>query len=185
MPDSLFCQPPVDESNLTKTPSPIRFSNRVPIQPNCPKQVNQEMIIAGLVESSCLLHPFDHPDDTDDGELPPPSVAEIAPLLDEFLDDPGHLRIFVPNNKELKFRIMRAYHDSPLGMRRGRDNTYHALARDLLPEVLREVTRPLSIKQVFTSRYRPRADGATERDLCRLRHVVTNEELPPLLTLRS
>ena len=37
--DSLFCQPPVDKSPLTKTPpSPIRISNRVPIQPNCPKQ---------------------------------------------------------------------------------------------------------------------------------------------------
>ena len=130
MPDSLFCQPPVDESPLTKTPSPIRFSNRVPMQPNCPKPVNQEMITAGLVESSCLLHPFKHPDYMDDGDLPPPSVAEIALLLDEFLDDPGHLRIFVPNSKELKFRIMRAYHDSPLGMRRERDNTYHALARD-------------------------------------------------------
>ena len=88
------------------------------------------MIAAGLVESSCLLHPFNHPDDMDDGDLPSPSAAEIALLLDEFHDDPGQLRIFVPNSKELKFRIMRAYHDSPLGMRRGRDNTYHALARD-------------------------------------------------------
>ena len=78
--DSLFCQPPVDESPLTKTPSPIRFSNRVPIQPKCPKQVNQEMITTGLVESSYLLHPFNHPDDMDDGGLPPPSVAVIAPL---------------------------------------------------------------------------------------------------------
>ena len=49
---------------------------------------------------------------------------------DEFLDDPGHLRIFVPDNKDLKSRLLRAYHDSPLGMHRGRDNTYHALARD-------------------------------------------------------
>ena len=46
------------------------------------------------------------------------------------LDDPGHLRIFVPDNKDLKSRLLRAYHDSPLGMHRGRDNTYHALARD-------------------------------------------------------
>ena len=73
------------------------------------------MITAGLVESSCLLHPFNHPDDMDDGDLPSPSAAEIALLLDEFHDDPGHLRIFVPNSKELKFRIMRAYHDSPSG----------------------------------------------------------------------
>ena len=38
------------------------------------------MITAGLVESSYLLHPFNHPDDMDDGGLPPPSVAVIAPL---------------------------------------------------------------------------------------------------------
>ena len=49
---------------------------------------------------------------------------------DEFLDDPGHLRIFVPDNKDLKSRLLRAYHDSPLAMHRGQDNTYHALARD-------------------------------------------------------
>ena len=88
------------------------------------------MIAAGFVQSSRLLHPFNQPDDMDDGDLPPPSVAELAPLLDEFLDDPGHLRIFLPDNNELKFRIMRVYHDSPLGMHRRRDNTYHALARD-------------------------------------------------------
>ncbi|KAL9984580.1 hypothetical protein ACROYT_G006890 [Oculina patagonica] len=49
---------------------------------------------------------------------------------DEFLDDPGHFRIFVPNNKDLKTKLLRAYHDSPIGMHRGRDATYHALAQD-------------------------------------------------------
>ena len=49
---------------------------------------------------------------------------------DEFLDDPGHYRIFVPNNKDIKSNLLRAYHDSPLGMHRGHDATYHALTRD-------------------------------------------------------
>ena len=49
---------------------------------------------------------------------------------DEFLDDPGHLCIFVPDNKDLKSRLLCACHDSPLGMHGGRDNTYHALTRD-------------------------------------------------------
>ena len=49
---------------------------------------------------------------------------------DEFLDDPGHFRIFVPDNKSLRTKLLRAYHDSPIGMHRGRDATYHALAQD-------------------------------------------------------
>ena len=49
---------------------------------------------------------------------------------DEFLDDPGHFRIFVPDNKDLKTKLLRAYHDLPVGMHRGRDATYHALAQD-------------------------------------------------------
>ena len=187
---------------------------------------------------------------------------------DEFLEDPGHLRIFVPDNIDLKSRLLRTYHDLPLGTHRGRDNTYHALARDFywrgkgeatkrwvarcleclkhkstdqqhglmhtrfcdkpmnvlgidlvgpfpkssnrnryiltavypfshllvaiptadrsattaaramfdnvfldrggefLNAVLHEISRLLSIKQVFTSSYRPRANGATERVHC-------------------
>ena len=49
---------------------------------------------------------------------------------DEFLDDPGHFRIFVPDNKDLKTKLLRIYHDTPIGMHRGRDATYHALAHD-------------------------------------------------------
>ena len=49
---------------------------------------------------------------------------------DEFLDDPGHYRIFVPDDNTLKSKLLRAYHDSPLGMHRGREATYHALASD-------------------------------------------------------
>jgi len=47
---------------------------------------------------------------------------------DEFLDDPGHFRIFVPDNKYLQTKLLRAYHDSSIGMHRGRDAAHHALA---------------------------------------------------------
>ena len=48
---------------------------------------------------------------------------------DEFLDA-GYFRIFVPDNKDLKSKLLRAYHDSPIEMHKGRDVTYHALAQD-------------------------------------------------------
>ena len=48
---------------------------------------------------------------------------------DDFLDDPCHFRIFVPDNKDLKTKLLPAYHDSPIGMHRGRE-TYHSLAQD-------------------------------------------------------
>ena len=82
--DSLFCQSPVDASPLLKTPSPTRFSKRDPVQPHCPKQANQEMITAGLVQSSRLLHPFNQPDDMDDRDLPPTSVVELDPFSEEY-----------------------------------------------------------------------------------------------------
>ena len=164
---------------------------------------------------------------------------------DTFLDDPGHFRILVPDNKDLKTKLLRAYHDSPVGMHRGQGATYHALSQDFywrgmrkatkrwvarcleclkhktanqqhglmhprfydkpmnvlaipttdrsattaaralfdnvflkldfpytllsdhggefLNAVLREVSNLLSIKQVFTSSYRTRANGSTER----------------------
>ena len=54
----------------------------------------------------------------------------IVMYSDEFPDDPGDLRIFVPHSKDLKSQLLRSYHDSPVGMHKGRDNTYHALVRD-------------------------------------------------------
>ena len=53
---------------------------------------------------------------------------------DEFLDDSGHFRIFAPDSKDLKTKLLRAYHDSPIGMHRGREATYDALAQDILFE---------------------------------------------------
>lgn len=81
--DSLFCQSPVDASPLLKTPSPTRFSKRDPVQPHCPKQANQEMITAGLVRSSRLLHLFNLHDDMDDRDLPRPSAVERNPFIEE------------------------------------------------------------------------------------------------------
>ena len=51
---------------------------------------------------------------------------------DEFHDDPGHLRIFVPDNKDVKYKLLRAYHDSPLGMHRGRHHIQYTSSRLLL-----------------------------------------------------
>ena len=51
----------------------------------------------------------------------------------EFLDDPAHFRIFVPDKRDLQNKLLRVYHDSPIGMHRGRDASYHMpLARFLL-----------------------------------------------------
>ena len=49
---------------------------------------------------------------------------------DEFMSDPDHMRIFVPNDTDFQRHLLHAYHDSPLGMHRGRDATYNAISRD-------------------------------------------------------
>ena len=65
------------------------------------------------------------------------SMAKRAKLIDgllfysdEFMNDPDHLRIFIPSDTTLQRHIIQAYHDSPIGMHRGRDATYHAISRD-------------------------------------------------------
>ena len=50
---------------------------------------------------------------------------------DEFMHDPTHLRIFVPSDSsQLQRHLLQAYHNSPIGMHRGRDATYNSLSRD-------------------------------------------------------
>ena len=49
---------------------------------------------------------------------------------DEFMEDPGHYRIMVPNDIQLQCHLLRVYHDSPLGMHRGREATYGSLSHD-------------------------------------------------------
>ena len=47
---------------------------------------------------------------------------------DVLMDDPNHLHIFVPSNIELQRHLLHAYHDSSIGMHRGRDGTYNSLS---------------------------------------------------------
>ena len=49
---------------------------------------------------------------------------------DILMDDPNHLRIFVPSNIELQRHLLHAYHDSSIGMHHGRDATYNSLSHD-------------------------------------------------------
>lgn len=50
---------------------------------------------------------------------------------DEFMADPNHYRYVVPDDIELRRHLLRAYHDSPVAMHRGREATYRSLAKDL------------------------------------------------------
>ena len=49
---------------------------------------------------------------------------------DAFMDDCDHFRVFVPSAPQLQKHFLCAYHDSPMGMHRGRDVTYNCLSRD-------------------------------------------------------
>ena len=49
---------------------------------------------------------------------------------DEFMDDPNHYRYVVPDDIQLRRHLLRAYHDSPLAMHRGREATYQSLTKD-------------------------------------------------------
>ena len=59
--------------------------------------------------------------------------AVIDALLlyrDELMEDPNHYRVMVPNNIQFQRHLIQVYHDSPIGMHRGRDATYGALSHD-------------------------------------------------------
>ena len=46
------------------------------------------------------------------------------------MTDPSHPRIFIPSDVTFQRHIIQAYHDSPIGMHRGRDASYTAISRD-------------------------------------------------------
>ena len=46
------------------------------------------------------------------------------------MDNQDRYCIFVPSDPALQKHFLRAYHDSPMGMHRGRDATYQCLSRD-------------------------------------------------------
>lgn len=57
-------------------------------------------------------------------------VDGLLMYRDEFMDNPSHYRIMVPNDIDLQRKLLKAYHDSPLGMHRGREATYESLSYD-------------------------------------------------------
>ena len=57
-------------------------------------------------------------------------IDDLILYSDVLMDDPSHLRIFVPSDIELQRHLLQAYHDSPIGMHRGRDATYNSLSHD-------------------------------------------------------
>ena len=57
-------------------------------------------------------------------------IDGLIMYADRLMDNPGYYRIFVPSDPHLQRRFLHAYHDSPMGMHRGRDATYNALSRD-------------------------------------------------------
>ena len=65
------------------------------------------------------------------------STAPRCKIIDDLImysgvlmDDPNHLRIFVPSDIELQRHLLWAYHDSPIGMLHGPDATYNSLSCD-------------------------------------------------------
>ena len=57
-------------------------------------------------------------------------IDDLILYSDVLMDDPSHLRIFVPSDIELQQHLLQAYHDSPIGMHRGCDATYNSLSHD-------------------------------------------------------
>ena len=57
-------------------------------------------------------------------------IDGILMYRDKLMENPDHYRIFVPSDPHLQRYFLHAYHDSPMGMHRGRDATYNALSRD-------------------------------------------------------
>ena len=57
-------------------------------------------------------------------------VDSLLMYRDEFMEDPNHYRIMVPNDIQLQRHLLKVYHDSPVGMHRGREATYGSLSYD-------------------------------------------------------
>ena len=57
-------------------------------------------------------------------------IDGILYYSDDLLSDSHHLRIYVPSNVSLQRQLSYAYHNSPVGMQRGRDTAYNSLPRD-------------------------------------------------------
>ena len=47
-------------------------------------------------------------------------VESLLIYQNEFMEDPNYYRIMVPNDIQLQRHLLKVYHDSPVGMHRGR-----------------------------------------------------------------
>ena len=64
----------------------------------------------------------------------PKHAATIDGVLmyrDELMDNPNHYRYVVLDDIQFRRHLLRAYHDSPVAMHRGREATYQSLANDV------------------------------------------------------
>ena len=69
-------------------------------------------------------------------------IDDIILYYAELMDDPFHYRIMVPDDQDSKRHLLMTYHDSLLGMHRGRDATYSSLSRDFFwKNILRNVKK--------------------------------------------
>ena len=57
-------------------------------------------------------------------------IDDLIMYADVLMDDPTHYCILIPSDPTLQCHLIHAYHESPLGMHRGRDATYNTLSHD-------------------------------------------------------
>ena len=57
-------------------------------------------------------------------------VDSLLMYRDEFMEEPNHYRIMVPNDIQLQRHLLKVYHDSPVSMHRGLEATYGSLSHD-------------------------------------------------------
>ena len=58
------------------------------------------------------------------------SAIAFLSIEDELTADPHHYGIMIPHDIQLQRHLLKVYHDSPVGIHRGREATYGALSHD-------------------------------------------------------
>ena len=59
------------------------------------------------------------------------TIDGVFMYRDELMDNPNHYRYVVLDDIQSRRHLLRAYHDSPVAMHRGREATYQSLANDV------------------------------------------------------
>ena len=57
-------------------------------------------------------------------------VDDLIMYSNKLMTGPHHHCIFIPSDPDLHCHLLTTYHDSPIGMHRGRDATYNTLSQD-------------------------------------------------------